>query len=245
MAAAVADPTYPRASKRRRMPDPGVLEIFVADEQDQEPVDTARWRALAEQVLTAEGIQGEAELSVIFIEEAAMTELNQRFMGESGPTDVLSFPIDDDLASAGRYPDNGTPGPISDRDEPTDPPLMLGDVVICPAVAARNAPGHAGTYDDELALLVVHGILHVLGHDHAEAEETEEMQAKERDLLARFHAKPASPEGEPAPDQPTSPPSDGTTGPSAPEQPASTPGDVAADTVEHPESSTGGGPAPS
>ena len=53
--------------------------------------------------------------------------------------------------------------------------------------AARNAPGHAGTYDDELALLLVHGILHVLGHDHAEPDETAAMQARERDLLERFH----------------------------------------------------------
>ena len=61
-------------------------------------------------------------------------------------------------------------------------------MVICPAVAARNAPDHAGTYDDELALLVVHGILHVLGMDHADPEEEAAMQAKERSLLERFHA---------------------------------------------------------
>jgi probable rRNA maturation factor len=65
--------------------------------------------------------------------------------------------------------------------------LLLGDVVVCPAVAARQAPKHAGTYDDELALLVVHGVLHVLGHDHAEPDETVAMRARERDLLARFH----------------------------------------------------------
>jgi probable rRNA maturation factor len=176
------------ASKRRRLPDPGLLEVFVADEQDAEPVDTERLRALAEHVLVAEGIRGEAELSLLFVDETAMGELNKRFMDEDGATDVLSFPIDDDLASAGRYPDNGTSGPINDRDEPTDPPLLLGDVVICPAVAARNAPAHAGTYDDELALLVVHGTLHVLGHDHAETDEAEAMQAKERDLLAGFRA---------------------------------------------------------
>ena len=65
--------------------------------------------------------------------------------------------------------------------------MLLGDVVICPAVAARNAPAHAGTFADEIALLVVHGILHVLGMDHATPDETEVMQARERDLLGRFH----------------------------------------------------------
>ena len=68
-------------------------------------------------------------------------------------------------------------------------PLLLGDVVVCPAVAARNAPSHAGTYDDELALLIVHGILHVLGHDHAEPEETAVMQERERSLLEQFHRR--------------------------------------------------------
>ena len=75
---------------------------------------------------------------------------------------MLSFPIDGDPA-ARPIADDG--GPAGAR---TTPPWLLGDVVICPAVAAANAPSHAGTYDDELALLVVHGVLHVLGIDHAE-----------------------------------------------------------------------------
>ena len=62
--------------------------------------------------------------------------------------------------------------------------MLLGDVVVCPAVAADQAPTHAGTVDDELALLVVHGVLHVLGHDHAEADETAAMRARELALLA-------------------------------------------------------------
>ena len=65
--------------------------------------------------------------------------------------------------------------------------MLLGDVVVCPAVAARQAPEHAGSYDDELALLVVHGVLHVLGMDHAEAGEAAAMQARERELLDRYH----------------------------------------------------------
>jgi probable rRNA maturation factor len=70
--------------------------------------------------------------------------------------------------------------------------LLLGDVAICPAVARRNAPTHAGTFDDELALLVVHGVLHLLGMDHAEVDERAEMQARERELLDRFHVASGS-----------------------------------------------------
>ena len=88
------------------------------------------------------------------------------------------------------YANGSTVGP--DREPPTEVPLLLGDVVVCPAVAARNAPTHAGTYDDEIALLVVHGILHVLGMDHAEADEAAAMQARERDLLGRFHQERSS-----------------------------------------------------
>lgn len=180
---------FPFSGRRRRLPDEGQLEVFVGDEQADHPVDGARWQLLAENVLAHEGIRGEAELSVLFVDEVAMADLNQRFMGNDGPTDVLAFPLDDELVEPGRYPDSSTSGPVDPRvrGEAGDPPLLLGDVVICPAVAARNAPGHAGTYDDELALLVVHGILHVLGHDHAEPDQEAAMQAKERELLALYH----------------------------------------------------------
>jgi probable rRNA maturation factor len=64
---------------------------------------------------------------------------------------------------------------------------MLGDIVICPEVASANAAGHTGTYDDEIALLLVHGLLHLLGMDHAEPTERAAMQARERELLERYH----------------------------------------------------------
>jgi probable rRNA maturation factor len=162
------------------------VQVFGADEQSVAPVDVGRWVALARDVLVAEGVAGEAELSLLFVGEDAIAELNRRFMDVEGPTDVLAFPIDDPVV-AGRWPDAGTSGP--DRDDPQhdDLPLLLGDVVVCPSVARRQAPGHAGSYDDEMALLVVHGVLHVLGHDHAEPEETAVMRARERELLDRFH----------------------------------------------------------
>jgi len=182
---------FPFSGRRRRLPDEGELEVFVGDEQADEPVDGARWQRLAEQVLHHEGILGEAELSILFVDEGAMGELNQRFMGVEGPTDVLAFPLEDELVEPGRYPDSSTSGPVDPRvrGEAGDPPLLLGDVVICPAVAARNARSREapGSYDDELALLVVHGILHVLGHDHADPEEEAAMQAKERELLGLYH----------------------------------------------------------
>lgn len=178
-------PTGP-PRRRRRQGDEGDVEVFVADEQADRPVDVERWGALARNVLTHEGVTGDAELSLLFVDEATIAHLNETFMGHEGPTDVLAFPIDaDDDLGPGRSPGEGSTGP--DQHLPADLPLLLGDVVICPTVAARNAPAHAGTFDDEIALLTVHGILHVLGHDHAEPEETELMQARERDLLARYH----------------------------------------------------------
>jgi probable rRNA maturation factor len=180
----------PSSNRRRRLPEEGTLEVFAADEQSAEPVEVHRWSRLAEQVLRAQGVRGEAELSLLFVTEEAMSDLNQRFMDASGPTDVLAFPIDDDLVELGRFPDATTTGPDRPPPDPSDAPVLLGDVVICPAVAARNAPEHAGTYEDEIALLLVHGVLHVLGMDHAEAADEATMRRREQELLAEFHRPP-------------------------------------------------------
>jgi probable rRNA maturation factor len=136
-------------------------------------VDVERWQRLAMDVLADCGTIGELTLS--FVDSEDIAELNHEHMGKSGPTDVLSFPMDDE--------------PI------VGVPTLLGDVVISPAVAAGQFADHAGTLDDELALLVVHGILHVLGHDHAEPVETERMRARELDLLERFHWRGDAPPG--------------------------------------------------
>jgi probable rRNA maturation factor len=141
--------------------------------------------ALARSVLTNRGIKGDAEVSLLFVDEAAIAALNEQFLGRSGPTDVLAFPIEDEPVPGGRSPDLGGTGPGTELTE--DPLVLLGDVVICPAVAARNAPAHESSYEDEMALLVVHGVLHLLGMDHAVDAEAERMERLERTLLARYH----------------------------------------------------------
>ena len=157
----------------------------LADE-DGQPFDASPWALLAEAVLRAEGVPGPGELALAFVGEAAMAELNEEWMGETGPTDVLSFPLDpfplDPLPL--------DPFPLDvDEGEVPGVPRLLGDVVVCPPVARRYAEAHGRPVGDELALLVVHGVLHVLGHDHAEGDEEAAMQARE-DLHLREHHDP-------------------------------------------------------
>ncbi len=159
--------------------------VFGADEQSDVQVDVVRWVRLAGLVLDEERVPGEAELSVIFVDEQAITDLNERFLGGKGPTDVLAFPMDDDVVLGGRQPDQGGRGPGSPT-EPGDPPTLLGDVVVCPEMAERQAREQAGSLDDEVALLVVHGVLHLLNYDHAEPQESDAMKRRERELLTKF-----------------------------------------------------------
>ena len=156
--------------------------VVGADEQDEIDVDVDRWTRLARAVLETERRRG--ELTLTFVDRDEIAELNAEHLGHAGPTDVLSFPLDDDIDAAGAI---GT--------RPRGIPVLLGDVVVCPAVAAAQAVGHAGTLDDELALLVVHGVLHVLGHDHAEPAETATMRRRELELLERHHWAGPAPVG--------------------------------------------------
>ncbi len=173
------------------------IDVFAADEQSDQPVDLERWVALARGVLAAEGVRPPAEVSLLFVDTETIAELNERFLEREGPTDVLAFPIDEEPAGGGRAPDTGGPGP-GGPGESEPPPQLVGDVVICPAVAAANAivhvgsyPGHAGHYADEIALLVVHGLLHLRGWDHEEDADAEAMEARERHLLGQLYARAA------------------------------------------------------
>jgi probable rRNA maturation factor len=159
--------------------------VFGADEQSDIDIDVLRWVRLARMVLDEERVPEDAEMSVIFVDEQAMSDLNERFLGGSGPTDVLAFPMDEEVAPGGRQPDQGGRGPGSPS-EPGEGPTVIGDVVVCPQVAMQQANGGRGSLDDEVALLVVHGVLHLLNYDHAEEQESEAMRKRESELLERF-----------------------------------------------------------
>jgi probable rRNA maturation factor len=161
------------------------IDVFAADEQEEHPIAVGRWAELARHVLQDRGIKGATEVSLLFVDEDAIASLHEQFLGLPGPTDVLSFPIEDDPGPTGRSPDFGGTGPGSSAEEVSL--TLLGDVVICPTVAARNALEHEVAFDDEVALLVVHGLLHLLGMDHAEDAQAERMEALEQDLLNRFY----------------------------------------------------------
>ncbi len=142
-----------------------VIAVDVDDRQGDHAVDVDELQALLVASLRHCGVQAPAEVGLAFIDADEMTELNVTHMGGTGPTDVLAFPID------------------GAADVPDGQPAMVGDIVICPFVADRAPQPLA----DELALLVVHGALHLLGHDHAEADEKAVMQAMERELLGAYY----------------------------------------------------------
>lgn len=193
--AAAMPESRPRIDAVRRSGGPGEPEVWVADEQDEVPVDLDRWRALALSALGALGVRGNCELSVFFVDPTAMAGMNAEHMGKTGATDVLAFPLDGVAVGESQGPGMLSKGPVRAHPDHDDMPLLLGDVLVCPAVARDQAPAHAGTLDDEMALLVVHGILHVLGHDHAEPGERAEMRALELSILEAHHWGGPAPTG--------------------------------------------------
>jgi probable rRNA maturation factor len=176
------------------------IQVFGADEQDAVPIDVLRWVKLAQLVLDDERVPPDAELSLIFVSEDTITDLNEHFLESVGPTDVLAFPLDDEPLPRGRQPDEGGRGPGTPAED-DEPPTILGDVLVCPAVAGRQAASLGRTLEEELALLVVHGVLHLLEYDHAEPEDEQRMRRREAQLLERFRAAegPGPAPGAPAP----------------------------------------------
>ncbi|GAA4156134.1 rRNA maturation RNase YbeY [Gryllotalpicola daejeonensis] len=134
-------------------------------------VDEAALQRLAVYALDAMHVSPEAELAILLVDEAAMEQLHVQWMDEPGPTDVLSFPMDE-----------LRPGT---EDQPS-PAGLLGDVVLCPQVAQTQAENAGHSLKDELQLLTAHGILHLLGFDHAEPAEEREMFGIQRDILVGF-----------------------------------------------------------
>lgn len=141
------------------------MDVFVANEQTLQ-VDESRLSRLATHALQAEEVDEEAELSVLLVGSDHIRKLNARFAGDDYATDVLSFPMMEDDESS----------------------LLLGDVVICPEIAATNAAKLGHEVARELDTLLVHGTLHLLGYDHDDEEEKARMEERQRDILAGFQA---------------------------------------------------------
>jgi probable rRNA maturation factor len=146
------------------------MAVFLADEQHL-VVDLERLQRLATYVLERQRVPDAMELSVLCIDAGAMRKLNAHHMGADRPTDVLAFPMD--------MPGETLPGQ----------PAILGDVVLCPEVAAAQAAERGSSPDAEMQLLLVHGILHLLGHDHAEGDERRAMFGLTQELLAGFRSR--------------------------------------------------------
>ncbi|WP_062378540.1 rRNA maturation RNase YbeY [Demequina pelophila] len=139
-------------------------------------IDEVEFAELARYVLREMHVADGAELAIMFIDEPAIEQLHVQWMDLPGPTDVMSFPMDE-----------LRPGTA---EEPT-PAGLLGDIVVCPTVAAAQAAKAGHSAEEEMLLLTTHGILHLLGYDHAEPEEEKEMFALQRQLLLTFLAQRA------------------------------------------------------
>lgn len=146
------------------------MSIEINNESNMD-IDEAKMLRLATHNLDQLHIHPDADLSIVFVDVGPMEELHVQWMDEPGPTDVLSFPMDE-----------LRPGSI----ERQTPPGLLGDIVVCPQVAETQAQTAGHSTVDEILLLVTHGILHLLGFDHAEPEEHKEMFDLQRDLLLSF-----------------------------------------------------------
>ena len=158
------------------------MSIEVANESSHH-VDEQALVRVARHVLDAMGVSPLAELSLMLVDVEHMSELHVRWMDLEGPTDVMAFPMDElDL--------RGSRGAGHAHEEKPDElgPAMLGDIVLCPPVAEQQAREAGHSIEDELELLTTHGLLHLLGFDHAEPEEHAEMFGLQGKLLESWKA---------------------------------------------------------
>lgn len=128
---------------------------------------------LMENNLSELHVSPDADVAILLVDEGAMEALHVQWMDEPGPTDVLSFPMDE-----------LRPG----TDDMPTPPGLLGDIVLCPQVAETQAVAAKHSTMDELVMLTTHGLLHLLGFDHAEPDEEREMFGLQRELITAFQA---------------------------------------------------------
>ncbi len=148
------------------------MTIEINNESDHQ-IDEQVLLRLMEYNLQELHVSPDADVAIVLVDEGAMEALHVQWMDEPGPTDVLSFPMDE-----------LRPG---SEDAPT-PAGLLGDIVLCPAVAETQAVAAKHSTQDELILLTTHGLLHLLGFDHAEPDEEREMFGLQRELIAGFQA---------------------------------------------------------
>ncbi|MBE6478832.1 MAG: rRNA maturation RNase YbeY [Propionibacteriaceae bacterium] len=138
-----------------------------------EQVDTQALVRLARYALQELRIHPQSDLSILLVDEDTMAVYHKRFMDLEGPTDVMSFPMDELRA------------PAADEEPPQG---LLGDIVICPAFTGAQAPGNGRTNQEEMEYLLIHGLLHLLGHDHAEPEEKAVMFGLNDRIIAGWRA---------------------------------------------------------
>lgn len=148
------------------------MTIEITNESGVDIDETVLLR-LTEHNLTELHVSPDADVALLLVDEGAMEALHVQWMDEPGPTDVLSFPMDE-----------LRPG----TEEQPAPAGLLGDIVLCPQVAETQAQAAGHSTLDELILLTTHGLLHLLGFDHAEPAEEREMFGLQRDLIAAFHS---------------------------------------------------------
>ncbi len=150
--------------------------VSVVDDQD-DPLPATAYRDLIAGVLAAEGLPDGTQADLHLVRSDRIAGLNEAHLGRTGPTDVLSFPIEDLVPGAAAADAGGAP-------------LHLGDVVVCPAYVRDSAGRRGVAFAAEMALLVVHGTLHLLGYDHESDDDAELMEARERALLAALAPVP-------------------------------------------------------
>ena len=146
------------------------MNVYLTDEQD-EPLDAGALRALAEHVLKSEGLPPETEMLLMLVDPVQMAGYNKSYMGRDEATDVLAFPV---LDLEPGHPPRRLAG---------DPPVLLGDVLLCPAFIARRAEEDGVPPQEDLERLTVHGMLHLLGYDHDDPAAAEVMEEREDALL--------------------------------------------------------------